>query len=895
MKKPTRSPKSSGPQKTVETTDAGEQLLRQLYGAHDGKVSDKWSIYLDEYDRMFSKYRNQPVRILEIGIQNGGSLEIWGKYFPRAEVIIGCDINEACGLLNFDDKRISVVVGDANADETQRHILEKSGAFEIVIDDGSHKSSDVVQTFSRYFPHLADGGVFVVEDLHTSYWQDFEGGLYDPLSSMSFFKRLLDLVNHEHWGLEHSRTDALMAFASRYGIAFDETTLASIHSIEFLNSLCVITKRPPLENVLGPRFVAGRSAVVVPDILTVDGVSAPVANEARNPWSLQLVTIEREIAENRKAVSQHSAQLRELADQIAHAQENIRDSEAEAARAKADAAGVAEELQALETQHSAAHASYSLLLSDRDHARSEEKRLRDVLDAVYASSSWRLTRPLRGLRRGAAALASASSILKKRKSSDATESPAMARGISDGTNWVGMSAPSFEALSANLDEGTSRLAEIEADNSKLIAFYLPQFHRIPENSEWWGPGFTEWTNVSRAKPNFDGHVQPNIPRELGYYDLENINVIREQAELAKLYGIGGFCFYHYWFSGRRILENPVQNLLESDVDIKFCLCWANENWTRTWDGDTKSVLLAQEYAEGDAQAFFDSIADALSDERYIRISGKPLLLVYRAKAIPNPSEWFEIWRKRAEQQGFPGLYIAVVDFYDISNPNEVGADALVEFPPHKFNGPQSRPDVLPRITNSDFAGGIVDYQKVVSQSALREVPSFKLFRGIMPSWDNTPRRQNTPTIVVNSSPYLYGAWLRYLRAYVRTESPDEAGRLIFINAWNEWGEGCYLEPDQKHGLSYLEETLKTSFRIKGAEGESEIDGARSLLFKALKQASAGGESPFGLDPEAELASYHAPSAFAQKTAFELRKWPKIHKVAKFAYIVSMRLGRRNVH
>jgi hypothetical protein len=455
-------------------------------------------------------------------------------------------------------------------------------------------------------------------------------------------------------------------------------------------------------------------------------------------------------------------------------------------------------------------------------------------------------------------------------------------------------SPSFEALSELADEHPSNYFDVEKDQSKLIAFYLPQFHRVAENSEWWGPGFTEWNNVSRAKPNFEGHVQPNIPRDLGYYDLGNVETMREQADLARIYGIGGFCFYHYWFSGRRILSTPVDNFLKSDISMDFCLCWANENWTRTWDGDTKSVLLAQEYADGDAEAFFDSIADALGDERYIKISGEPLLLVYRAKAIPNAGKWFAIWRKRAQQLGFPGLHIAVVDFYDISHPNEVGADSLVEFPPHKFNGPQSRPDVLPKITNSDFKGGIIDYQRVVLQSALRDVPRFKLFRGIIPSWDNTPRRQDTPVIVLNSSPRLYGAWLRYLRAYVRSESPEESGRLIFVNAWNEWGEGCYLEPDQKNGLSYLEQTLKSSFYRKGADEESGIDGARKQLFDALTHEEGSDPASGKASPAKRRAklTLYTPSSFSQKIAFALRSRPLMLKIAKFVYVASLRLRGR---
>ena len=384
--------------------------------------------------------------------------------------------------------------------------------------------------------------------------------------------------------------------------------------------------------------------------------------------------------------------------------------------------------------------------------------------------------------------------------------------------------PAFIALS-----GANRLdpkAAIVRDDAKLIAFYLPQFHEVPENSEWWGEGFTEWTNVRRARPSFAGHDQPKIPRELGYYDLTDIAVMRDQAELAELYGIHGFCFYHYWFSGRRILEKPVENFLASDIALPFCLCWANENWTRSWDGDTKSVLLEQKYLAEDAASFIESLIGAFRDPRYIKIDGKPLLLVYRAKQIPDPKVWFATWREIVKTNGFQDLHIAVVDMHDMAGPAEVGADALVEFPPHRFGGPQSGPKDPPVPTNAHFAGTFVDYTKMIAQSAQRSSPNYPFYRGIMPSWDNTARRQNNATIVVGARPDLFGAWLRYLRTYVRGQNGTD-GNFIFVNAWNEWGEGCTLEPDQSWGLGYLEEVLRSSFR--DASEPEELAAAREKL------------------------------------------------------------------
>lgn len=450
--------------------------------------------------------------------------------------------------------------------------------------------------------------------------------------------------------------------------------------------------------------------------------------------------------------------------------------------------------------------------------------------------------------------------------------------------------PAFIALSQLQDLKNTMNREILRDQSKLIAFYLPQYHRIPENSEWWGPGFTEWNNVVKGKPNFADHYQPHIPRDLGFYDLSHPDVMREQAEMAKLYGLHGFCFYYYWFSGRRILERPLENFLKSDIDINFCLCWANENWTRTWDGDTKSVLMGQNYTEGDDENFIASLVDYFNDKRYIRVDGKPMLVVYRAKKMPNPSASFSKWRNLAQSHGFPGLHIVVVDFYDISRPDEVDADALVEFPPHKFNGPQSQPDVMPTITNTEFTGGIVDYSKVIAQSAIRSYPQFKLYRGIIPSWDNTARRQDTPTILVNSQPDLYGEWLSYLRAYTREHNPSDSDNFIFINAWNEWGEGCHLEPDQKWGMQYLEQTLKSAYYT---DQQKTINQVRENLLRKVAEILTNQRGVTANDNQnaaeqlaADLHNYRPVGNLAHKIAAKLIKWPLPYRIARAAYRLS---------
>ena len=359
---------------------------------------------------------------------------------------------------------------------------------------------------------------------------------------------------------------------------------------------------------------------------------------------------------------------------------------------------------------------------------------------------------------------------------------------------------SFKILSGKKIEDSQNFFQDKF--SKSIAFYLPQFHRIPENSEWWGEGFTEWNNAVRGRPNFKNHYQPHLPRELGFYDLSRISVMNEQADMAKIYGLKGFCFYYYWFSGRKILDEPIKNFLNSKIDFEFCLCWANENWTRTWDGEDHKVLLKQNYEVGDPENFIKSLFPFFNDKRYIRINNKPVILVYRAKNIPNVKDVFNTWRKLSKENGFSNIHIIAVDFYDIKDPNEVNADALVEFPPHKFNGVSNQPDEFPKLINKNWVGSLVDYRKVVMQSINKTTPKFKLYRCVMPSWDNSARRPDSSTIIHESDPELFEIWIRYIRSYTLFNFKKEE-RFIFINAWNEWGEGCHLEPDQEYGLKYL--------------------------------------------------------------------------------------------
>jgi glycosyltransferase involved in cell wall biosynthesis/SAM-dependent methyltransferase len=343
------------------------------------------------------------------------------------------------------------------------------------------------------------------------------------------------------------------------------------------------------------------------------------------------------------------------------------------------------------------------------------------------------------------------------------------------------------------------------DDIRFIAFYLPQFHPIPENDLWWGKGFTEWTNVTKALPQFIGHYQPHRPDDLGYYDLRLPEVQKRQVELAKHYGIYGFCFYYYWFNGKRLLERPINQYLEhKEFDLPFCICWANENWTRRWDGMDSEILISQSHnAENDIR-FIHDVEPILRDPRYIRIDGKPLLIVYRATLLPEPVETVKRWRAYCRQCGIGEIYLIAALCFGCSDPTVYGFDAAIEFPPHTMWNCENITKKK-KIINPNFSGTIFDYEEFVYSKKYLYPTSFKLFKTVSPGWDNTPRRPNHASIFTGATPYLYKEWLRDVSKLTRESHPDEE-HIVFINAWNEWAEGTHLEPDQRFGYGYLQAT-----------------------------------------------------------------------------------------
>ena len=338
----------------------------------------------------------------------------------------------------------------------------------------------------------------------------------------------------------------------------------------------------------------------------------------------------------------------------------------------------------------------------------------------------------------------------------------------------------------------------------LVAFYLPQFHATPENDAWWGPGFTEWRNVTRALPQFEGHAQPRLPGALGFYDLTAGDILRRQVELAREYGIGAFCFYFYWFNGQRLLDAPLQAwLADRSLDLPFCLCWANESWSRRWDGRAEDILVAQRHGAEDDLAFIAHVAAYLRDPRYLRVEGKPLLLVYRPGLLPDSKATAVRWREYCRQQGIGEICIAYVQGFERPDPADLGFDAAVEFPPN-----METPDAVTAsqsLVNPDFRGEVLDWRELARAVAARDLPSYPLFPGVNAGWDNEPRRPGCGRVYLHASPRGYRDWLQ--RTIQSRLAGTPAGwKLVFINAWNEWAEGAVLEPDARLGHAWLEAT-----------------------------------------------------------------------------------------
>lgn len=367
---------------------------------------------------------------------------------------------------------------------------------------------------------------------------------------------------------------------------------------------------------------------------------------------------------------------------------------------------------------------------------------------------------------------------------------------------------------------------------RSIAFYLPQYHPIPENDEWWGKGFTEWTNVTKAKPLFKGHYQPRFPADLGYYDLRVPEVREQQAKLASTYGLHGFMYYNYWFgAGKQLLQRPLAEVVKSGKpDFPFCICWANETWSGVWHGNPKKILIEQQYlGKQDYEAYFHEILPALSDERYIKIDGKPIFGIYEPRNVPDINVFVETFQRLALKNGFPGLYLLASKLSNGQDPKEFGCDGVIasefshlRYTDPKFKKQKKATDYIDFFISKIRKNGQLNFEErtrplVLSYKTLidylsyanKKAPNFDYYPMVIPNWDNSSRSGNRSLIFKDSTPELWGRHLEDACLYYeRNATINKEKQIVFVKSWNEWAEGNYLEPDRQFGLQYLEQHLE---------------------------------------------------------------------------------------
>ncbi|MBY0569557.1 MAG: glycoside hydrolase family 99-like domain-containing protein [Hyphomonadaceae bacterium] len=575
-----------------------------------------------------------------------------------------------------------------------------------------------------------------------------------------------------------------------------------------------------------------------------DGAKADIVKALREVATLEsnLASSNKEASELGFAITENQKTIADLEASLAHTQET-------ANAQKAYISTLEQRVVELHQERALDHVAALDLAKARDDALQDARRYgeiarasrvangtlrRDLLlaraavAATHRSLSWRLTAPLRSLMRVSRhPVQSARSITARGartlwrlvvparyrtpvRSALFALMPAVFKNTAVYRHW---SAASGRAPNRSTDPpvslGDAVYVPLPATRApgrlaaRAIAFYLPQFHPIPENDLWWGEGFTEWTKVRAATPRFEAHYQPHESDALGYYDLlADRDILQRQSQLASLHGITGFCFYFYWFAGKRLLEGPIQRYLETpEAQTEFCLCWANENWTRRWDGKDNEVLIAQDHSPDDDLAFISHVSAYFRDQRYIRIDGKPLLIVYRPDLLPSAASTAQRWRDWLRKEGFGEVYLAYTQSFENRPPEYYGFDAAIEFPPN--NMALEKAAAPPNLADESKALNFYDWTDLCERSHRYSDPGYKLFRGVTPSWDNTARRPHDGAVLLNSSPTRFKEWLsnavRDTRA--RFSSPDE--RLIFINAWNEWAEGAHLEPDRRYGYAWL--------------------------------------------------------------------------------------------
>ncbi|MGE8401851.1 MAG: glycoside hydrolase family 99-like domain-containing protein [Delftia tsuruhatensis] len=398
---------------------------------------------------------------------------------------------------------------------------------------------------------------------------------------------------------------------------------------------------------------------------------------------------------------------------------------------------------------------------------------------------------------------------------------------------------------------------------RIIAFYLTQFHPTAENDRWWGKGFTEWTNVTKSLPLFHGHYQPHLPADLGFYDLRVKETRHEQIIYAKNHGIDGFCYHYYWFSGTRILNAPLDAMFsDPESDMPFCLCWANENWTRRWDAAENEVLIAQKYLPDDDLNFIKSLIPFFEDGRYIKVDGKPFLIVYRPQHLPDSKKSISIWREYCLSIGLGEIFVCAALTHGNEDYVEYGFDAGVEFPPHNLKIANINGEIP---FHEKFYGNVMDYAQIAGSFLNKKYKQTAVFKTVFPSWDNAARTKERSLIVLNGNPENYEYWLSStLDLCKEGKCPDQ---LVFINAWNEWAEGCHLEPDRRYGDRFLQATLNAKNGVRRFS-DFQSKGIPEEVWKHRRK----------LIPDLlELFSHHAVSCFESVQASIIRR-PWLHRI-----------------
>ncbi len=400
---------------------------------------------------------------------------------------------------------------------------------------------------------------------------------------------------------------------------------------------------------------------------------------------------------------------------------------------------------------------------------------------------------------------------------------------------------------------------VPAATPRLIAYYLPQFHPTPENDQWWGKGFTEWTNVTKAQALFEGHYQPHLPADFGFYDLRLRETRREQIRTAKEYGIDGFCYHYYWFSGKRILNLPVDDMLaDPESDMPFCLCWANENWTRRWDAADHEVLIAQQYLPDDDLNFIKELVPVFRDPRYIKVDGRPFLIVYRPQHLPDAAKTAAIWRDHCRAVGIGEIHLCAALTHGNEDYRQFGFDSGVEFPPHNIRHNNVNQEISFFET---FKGTAMQFATIAQSYLDRTYNDGRVFKTVFTSWDNTARTQNRAVIVLNGTPENYEHWLASTMDIALRSCKSDP--LVFLNAWNEWAEGCHLEPDRKYGHGFLQATLNAKQGLR-----------RFATFQHTELPRKEGEPPRRFWRELKtVLGYHAWLRFGNlKLAINRRPW-----------------------